>query len=174
MNNAMVTLPLSEVDAIRNSEQRLAERVQDLESKQRMIKVEVKEQIQTYQDRYGVVPGTKRIIPIMDWQAHPHIYVNMDDVIAPIREEEKHKLQSFIDERTRRVSQLENQLNINKTEHKEVVRELKELYEQKLRLRAVSKLQGENLRNKLDEVSAELRKFKNMSFVDRIFYTPKK
>jgi hypothetical protein len=174
MNNAMVTMPLSEVDAIRNLNQQLTERVNDLDAKQKMIKVEVR-QMSTSFERSYLGGNTFGVVAVNKWQEHPHAYINMDEVIFPIREEEKAKLQSFIDERTRRVSELENERSIIATQHKEEIQKLKAEYEQKIK--TLTKMEEENtkdtiiasLRNEVSRLTLLMKQVMEQGFWARIF-----
>jgi hypothetical protein len=175
MNNAMVTMPLSEVDAIRNLNQQLTERVNDLDAKQKMIKVEIR-QMATFFERSYLGGNTFGVVAVNKWQEHPHAYINMEDVIMPIREEEKTKLQSFIDERTRRVSELENERSVINTQHKDEISKIREEYDQKIRV--LTKMEETNKKDAIvGNLTSEILRLTNLikslvsqSLWDRIFH----
>jgi hypothetical protein len=86
--NATVTMPLSEVDALRNDLQKAVDRIKELESTQKKIKVEMRERYTAFQTD----PYRRIAVPYNEWKEHPHQYINMEEVIEPIRQEERLKV----------------------------------------------------------------------------------
>jgi seryl-tRNA synthetase len=134
--NAEVTMPLSELDALRNERNELAKQVTELESKQKQV---------------------------------------MEDVIMPIQQEEKRKVQALLDNNGKRIAALESQLSVKDTEHKESVRTIIEGYERKIKLLMDQKEENTkdtiigSLTSRVDELIARIKEYSTHPWYERIF-----
>jgi DNA mismatch repair ATPase MutS len=171
---ADVTMPLSELDSLRDELKEAIHKAAELEQRQSKIRVEVRERVTLYSSE-DMGFRTREIRPVFDWKLYPHEYLNMEDVVGPIRDEERSKVQSDLNEKGRRISDLKNKLNIMEAEHKETVRKLREEYEAKLRKLAEIKEESTkdtiigNLRDQVQHLETTLKKVLAQGFWERIF-----
>jgi len=170
--NADVTMPLSELDALRTKLEQEEYKVSVLETSQKMIKVEVRERVAAYKESYDVRLGMNRIDPRKDWSIYPHTYINLEDVIGPIRSEESRKVQDQLNERDRQITDYRKKLS----EKDEAIKTLKTEYEHKLKL--VTNMQKENtkdniigsLQKQVNDLNTQLSKIAKQNFWDRLFH----
>ena len=108
--NATVTLPLSEIDALRNDFEKALKEKNDLEATQMKIRVEVHERISAYQSAYDGY-GNRYMKPEDNWRVYPHYYINMDDVINPLRDELRLEMEKQLVSKDKALIDIRDQYN---------------------------------------------------------------
>lgn len=155
MNNAMVTLPLSEVDALRNKLEQAEYKVSQLEVSQMKIKVEMRERGVEIDSRYvqtNFGAGKfQEYFQKLVWHDHPHTYINMDEVIKPIRDEEEAKVATYTRKLEQNFKELTEKFEKAKTGFKD---EIKHLNEKHLEALAIAK--GETLDQSKERVMSTI------------------
>lgn len=96
--SAMVTLPLNEVDALRADLMKINAELGELQKKQKLVRIDVREEYQAtkyrdVRDRFGDRTRTPYIDS--DWKELAPQYINLDDVIDKITIEHDAKVQSI-------------------------------------------------------------------------------
>lgn len=131
MNNAMVTVPLSEVDALRTKLEQAEYKASQLETTQKKVKVEISERITSYRHESVRNPsGWPQMIMVPDSKImiHQPQYINLDDVIKTIREEEKQKVQNETAELERRIERQAATIKEQDNKYTKDTEELKATY----------------------------------------------
>ena len=171
---ADVTMPLSELDALRDELKAAIARAAELEQKQSKIRVDVRERIQTFRsERLGF--DAREIRPSWDWKHYPHEYINMEDVVGPIRDEERQKVQAELHEKDNKITELKDRSHKRETEQRETITKLKEAYE--ARIKELTDMQTEitkdaiigNLSNELELLRGRLTAITKQTFWQRLF-----
>lgn len=144
--NATVTLPLSEIDALRNDLQKAVDRVKELESTQKKIKVEMYEQYTAFKTD----PYHKIAVPYSAWKEYPHQYINMEDVTTTIRNEERTMFEKALNSKDKALRDVRDQYNKLEIKSSEKIKQLTEQYELEIK-----KLKGEKVDKQKDTILNE-------------------
>jgi len=167
--NATVTMPLSEIDALRNDHAASMARVKELESTQAKVRVEVREAYASHESvRLG---GSQFYVPRTEWRTLPHTYINLDEVIKAIREEEAVKVASNTRKLEKEIKTLREErikdLEKHKTAIEEMQRELRAVRE-----RVAQFLTAENevtfLKAALEAANKKIEDWRNLGVIGRI------
>jgi hypothetical protein len=179
MNNAMVTVPLSEVDALRTKLEQAEYKVSVLETTEKKVKVEIRQSIMSAEREY-VGGGSYQFRPVNRWQDHPHTYINMDDVIKPIREEEEQKVIENTRRLEKQVKESAETMHQMRERHQVALEELKATYIKEINeakgiqapLSEAQELQKVNkvLTERLVQAYRELNHMKFQGFWSRLFH----
>lgn len=177
MNNAMVSVPLTEVDALRKRVEDAEYKASQLEAREKKIKVEIREQITNYGtkiDRWGF-----HTVPVTSWREHPHTYINLDEVIKPIREEEELKVADNTRRLEKQVKDSADTIRQMNETHQEQIKKLKDDHVKEVNV--LKGIQGEKttlelrdatisaLNKKLNDLSLENLRLRNRTFLQRVF-----
>lgn len=118
--NATVSLPLSEIDTLRDNLEASQARVKELEEKQKAVRIEISERVTTWEPQgylWRFVPTSKII-------RKPPEYINLDEIIKPLREEEQQKVVDNTKRLEASIKSLEEQREKQKESHKKETEEL--------------------------------------------------
>lgn len=150
--NAEVTMPLSEIDNLRDNLKNALSRIKELESTEKKIKIEIREGYHAFKTDYrGSIPI---VLPYTAIREHPHQYINMDDVIGVIRDEETAKVQNELHSKDKAIIDLRDQFNKLEIKSNENVKKLKEEYENKISLLKGKKVDEQN--KKIDKEKSKI------------------
>src|SRR5690606_6618133 len=173
--NATVTLPISELDNLRDSLKEKTERIKDLEKTQKQIRFIIVDSIVEHQPVYdnwsqvikGYVSNNKLVQSVF--------YENLDDIIVPIRKEEEKRVNE-------KIRDLELAIEHSEKKHQKVINDLKEKYKNQLQEKddEITILKGDKVKLKKEELidkleaevkvlNAHIEKLSNRSFWQRVF-----
>lgn len=161
--NAEVTMPLSEIDNLRDNLKNALSRIKELESTEKKIKIEIREGYHAFKTDYrGSIPI---VVPYTAIREYPHQYVNMEDIINPIRDEERTKVQNEINSKDKTIKDLRDQYNKLEIKSNEKVKQLKEQYENE-----ISVLKGKKIADEKDKTIQKLRseKYEQSLFINEV------
>lgn len=131
--NAEVTMPLSEIDNLRNNLKNALVRVKELESTEKKIKVEIRELClghETHPTGYM----RSHTFETLKWKEYPHQYINLDEVISTIRQEEQFKVDANTRKLEETVRDLVDQHGKLEIKNSEKIKKLKEKYETEIKI----------------------------------------
>ena len=167
--NATVTIPLSEIDTLRNDLAKAQQKVSELESTQKKIKIEIREAYTSFMP--SPLRNDRQFLPYTSYKEHPHQYINMDEVIDPIRQEEKLKVEENTRKLEKEVRDLFDKIQRTKDEYQKEIKDLKEFHQKE-----VAKLKGEQVDKGKDETISEQSRIinnlnkENISLTEAINY----
>lgn len=131
--NAEVTMPLSEIDNLRDNLKNALARIKELESTEKKIKVEIRELRLDY-EIFPTGYTQSKVIKTPNWKEYPHQYINLDEVISTIRQEEQFKVDANTRKLEKTVRDLVDQHGKLEIKNSEKIKKLKEKYETEIKI----------------------------------------
>lgn len=153
--NATVTLPIGDLDNLRNEKKELEEKVKFYEKHQKEVKLTVREHYfgQEYVgERLGYRLGYYQMVDRYI-EKEPQ-YINFEDVRAELKKEEESKVIEKLGKLEREVVSLKSKIEEEKTKHSKLILELDKVKQEEL------KSYIDKAKEKEDALNLEIKKLK--------------
>ena len=180
--NATVTLPISELDTLRDTIKDLSAQCAEYQRKEKQIKLITVEKQTVLVDRYDIFSRTDRTVPVTK-EVEKVGYINMEAALEIIEKERVKELQEKIYKLEQSNSDLETSNHKQYKKHVEAINNLQETHKLELEKKEteIKILKGEavdkdkdaqiaELSKQLSEVKTQLEKLNTMSFSESLAF----